>query len=140
MVSAKGLKKEYTAKEKADYQKKNAGERKVKKDGSVALAGEVQQRVRADAHQGVNQKVVDKRKSDNECTRCAMKNNAWKHGRKPIQVSAECGGQVKPKRQSAFGPKRRPQGATVAVDSRGESPTPAVQRPPAWAFEGDEIL
>jgi len=55
------------AKEKADYQKKKARERKVKKEGSVARAGEVKHKVWAEAHQGVDQKIVDKWKSDNQC-------------------------------------------------------------------------
>jgi len=40
-VTAKHVKRQYTAKEKADNQKKKAGETKVKKEGSVAPAGEV---------------------------------------------------------------------------------------------------
>jgi len=84
-VAAKGAKKQYTATDKAAYQKKKAGERKVKKEGSVAPTGEVRHMVWAEAHQGVDQKVVDKRKSDNECTRCGMRNHLWKHCRKPIQ-------------------------------------------------------
>ena len=113
---AKRVTEQYTAKEQADYQGKRAGERKGKKAGSVAPAGEVSHKVWAEAHQGVNQKVVDKRKSDNECTRWGMKTHAWKYCRKPRQVSAVYRGQSKPKRQSAFAPKRRPQVATVAVD------------------------
>ena len=96
-VTAKRVKRQYTANEKVDYQKKKAGERKVKKEGSVAPAGKVRHPVWAEAHQGVDQKVVDKRKSDNECTRCGMKNHAWKYYRKPIQVSAIYRGQSKPK-------------------------------------------
>jgi len=42
---AKHVKKQYTAKEKADYQKKKAGERKMKKEGSVAPAGEIKHKV-----------------------------------------------------------------------------------------------
>ena len=112
----------------------------MKKEGSVGPAGEIEHKVSAEAHQGVNQKVVDKRKSYNKCTRCGMKNQAWKYCRKPIQVLAVYQGQSKPKRQSAFVPKRRPQVATVAVDGQGESSKRAVQRPPAWAFEDDDIL
>jgi len=41
MVAAKRVKKQYTAMEKADYQTKKAGERRVKKQVSVAPAGEV---------------------------------------------------------------------------------------------------
>jgi len=40
-VPAKRVKKQYTAKEKADYQQKKAGERQVKKEVSVAPAGEI---------------------------------------------------------------------------------------------------
>jgi len=128
------------AKEKADYQKKKAGEGKVKKEGSVVPKGEVRLTVWSEAHQGVNQKVVDKWKSDNECTRCGTKNHTWKYCRKRIQVSAIYRGQSKPKRQSAFAPKGRSQVATVAVDGQGESSRRAAQRPPAWAFEDDDIL
>jgi len=87
-VAAKRVKRQYTAKEQADYQKKKAWERKVKKEGSVAPKGEVRHTVWSEAHQGVDQKVVDKRKSDNECTRYGMKNHTWKYWRKPIHVSA----------------------------------------------------
>jgi len=58
-VAATHVKKQYTAQEKA-AQKKKPGERKVKKEGSVAPAGEVKHAVWADAHKGVDQKVVDK--------------------------------------------------------------------------------
>jgi len=77
-VTAKRVKRHYTAKEKADYEKKKAGERKVKKEGLVAPAGEVRNKVWAETHQGVDEKLVDKRQSDNECTRCGMKNKTWK--------------------------------------------------------------
>jgi len=40
-VAAERLKKQYWAKEKADYKTKKAGERKVKKEGLVELAIEV---------------------------------------------------------------------------------------------------
>jgi len=78
--AAKHVRKQYTATEKTDYQKKKVGEGRVKKEGSVAPAGEVKHTVWAEAHKGVDKKVVDKRKSDNECTRCGMKNHAWKYG------------------------------------------------------------
>jgi len=103
--AAKREKRQYTAKEKVDYQKKKAGERKVKKDGSVAPEGEVKHRVQADARKGVDQQVVDKRKSDNECTRCGIKTHAWKYCPKPVHVSAVYREQSKPKRQPAFEPK-----------------------------------
>ena len=86
IVAAKRVKKQYMAKEKADDEKKKAGEREVKKEGTVAPAGEVKHAVWAEAHKGVDQKVVDKRKSDNECKRCGMKNHAWKYCRKPVHI------------------------------------------------------
>jgi len=125
-ITTKRVKKQYTATEKAAYQKKKAGERKGKKEGAVAPKGEARHTVWSEAHQGVDQKVVDKRKSDNECTRCGMNNHTRKYCRKPIQVSAIYRGTSKPKRQSAFVPKRRPQVATVAVDGHGASSRRAV--------------
>ena len=106
----------------------------------MAPAGEVKHRVWAEADKGGNQKVVDKRKSDNESTRCGMKNHAWKYCRKLVQVSAVYLGEEKCKRQSAFAPNRRSQVATVAVDGQGESSRRAVPRPPARAFEDDDTL
>jgi len=44
-VAAKRVKKQYTGKEKVGYQKKKARERKVRKEGSVAPAGEGRQMV-----------------------------------------------------------------------------------------------
>jgi len=89
MVATKRVKKQYTAQEKANYQKKQkAGERRMKKEGSVVQRGEVKQTVWAEAQKGFDPKVVDKRKSDNECTRSGMRNHVWKPCRKPIQVSA----------------------------------------------------
>jgi len=87
-VAAKRVKKQYTATEKAAYQKKKAGERKVKKEGSGAPKREVKHTVWSEADKGVDQKVVDERKSDKECTRYGMKNHTWKYCQKPVQVSA----------------------------------------------------
>jgi len=140
IVDAKRVKKQYTAQEKAGYQKKKAGKRRVKKEGSVAPKGEVKHRVWAEAHKGVDQNVFDTRISEKECMRCGMKNHAWKYCRKPVQVLAVYQGQAKPKRQATFTPKRRLQVATSAVDGQGESSKRAVQRPPAWAFDDDDIL
>ena len=139
-VAAKRVKRQYTAKEKADYQKKKAGERLLKKEGSVAPKPEVKHRVWSEAHQGVDQKIVDKRKSDKECRRCGMKNHSWKYCRKRIQVSAIYRGQSKPKRHSAFAPQQRAQGATLAVDRQGERSRRAGQTRPASAYEDDDIL
>ena len=139
-VAAKRVKKQYTALEKAAYQKKKAGERNGKNEGWVGLVGEVKHWVSADAHKAVDQKVVNKGKSDNECTRCGMKNHAWKYCGKPVQVSPVYRGLSKPKRQSDFIPKRRPQVATLAVDREAESLRQAVERTQACAFKDDDIL
>jgi len=53
------VKRQNIAKEKADYQKTKAWERKVKKEASVAPAREVSHKVWAEPHQGVDQKVVE---------------------------------------------------------------------------------
>jgi len=73
-VATKRVKKQYSAKEMGDNKARKAGERKVMKEGSVAAAGDVKLVVWAEAHKGIDQKVVDpkvvdKRKKDNECTR-----------------------------------------------------------------------
>ena len=112
----------------------------MKSQGSLAPEGEVRHNVWAEGHKGVDQKFVQRRKTDNECRRCGMRNHTWKYCRKPIQVSAVYRGQSKPKGQSAFAPTRHPQVATVAVDGKGESSQCVVQRPPAEAYDDDDIL
>ena len=77
-VAAKGVQKQYSAKEKVDYKARKAGERKMKKEGWVGPTREVKHPVWAEAHKSVDQKVLDKRKKDNECTRCGMINHTWK--------------------------------------------------------------
>jgi len=88
MATAKRVKRQYSAKETADYKAKKAGERMMNKQGLMAPVGEVKCTVWAEAHKGVDQKVVDKRKSDNQCTGCWIKNHAWKYCRKLVQESA----------------------------------------------------
>ena len=78
-VNRKRVKKQYMAKEVADYKKEKAGERKVKKEGWVAPAGEIKNRVWAEAPEGVDQKVVNSGKSNNQCTQYTMRNHAWKY-------------------------------------------------------------
>jgi len=97
MNSAKGEKGQYSAKKKVDYKAKKAGKRKVKKEGSVAPTREVKHMVGAEAHEGLNHKVVDKRKKDNKCTRCGINNHPGKFGRRPLQVLAVDRGQAQPK-------------------------------------------
>jgi len=71
-----------------DYKAQNAEERKVKKEGSVAPKREVKHAVWAEGHEGIDQKVVDKRRKENECTMCGMDQYRWKFCRKLVQVSA----------------------------------------------------
>lgn len=59
-LAAKRVQKKYAAKEKVNYKGRQAGERKVKKEGALDRAGEVRHAVWAEAHYGVNQKVVEK--------------------------------------------------------------------------------
>jgi len=94
-IAAQRVKKQYTAREKTVYKAGKVGERKVKREGSVAPKGEVKHGVWAEAHGGVDQKVVDKRKKDNECTRCGMNNHTWKVCPKAVQVSAVYRGPAK---------------------------------------------
>lgn len=139
-MSAKSVKKEDLAKEKADYNARKAVERKMKKEGSAAPKREVKHMVWAGAHQGINPKVVDKQKKHNECTQCRMNKDTWKFCRKPVKVWALYRGRAKTKRQASFAPKQSAQVATVGVDSLSESSKGAAERPPARAFEDDNIL
>jgi len=78
-TTAKPVQKQNMAKEKLEYKKRKAGERRVKNERAVALAGEVSHTVWADDHQAFDEKVVDKSKSNNECTRCGISRHAWKY-------------------------------------------------------------
>ena len=60
----------------------------MKKEGMVAPKGEVQHTVWAEANEGVDPKIGDKGKNDNECTWCQIKNRISKFCRKAVQVSA----------------------------------------------------
>jgi len=51
-IAAKLVKQRSSGKEKVDYKALKAGERKVKKEGSVARTGEVRHAVWAPAHKG----------------------------------------------------------------------------------------
>jgi len=91
----------------------------VKKEGRVARKGEFRHTEWAEAHKGDHQKVVYKRKSDNECTRGGMKNHAWKYSRKPVQVSAVNRGRAKRKQRWAFAPLGCPHVAPMAANGQG---------------------
>jgi len=48
-----------------DYKARKAREWNVRKEGTEAAKGEVKHMVGAEAHQGVDQRLVNKRKKDN---------------------------------------------------------------------------
>ena len=60
----------------------------MKKEELIAPKGEVKHTVWAEANKGVDPKIVDKGKNDNEFTCCGIKNRIWKFCRKAVQVSA----------------------------------------------------
>ena len=91
-----------------DYKGKKAGERRVKKEGAVAPAKEVIHTVWAEAHKGVDQNVVDQRKSDKVCTQCRLRSHAWKYGQKPVRVSVVYQGPAKCKRQGLLALRQSP--------------------------------
>jgi len=99
-ATARHGKKQYVAKEKADYKAKMAGERKVKKEGSVVPTREVRHRVYAEAYKGLHQNVVDKDKKDDKRPQCRMNNHTWKYCQKPVPVSALYRSLAKPKGQA----------------------------------------
>ena len=141
---AKKVRPQYTAAEKAAYQKKQAGKRKVKQEVKAATGQKIVHKVWKTAHEGIDDAVVDQRKKDSQCTRCGMDNHGWKHCRKEIRVSTikKVG---KPYRKPTSRPDRppyrpKPRVAAVADDSRGESSQRASQRPLAWTFDDDEEL
>ena len=72
----------YTAKEKREYEAKKK-EEKVD-NGKGATQQKIMHRVWADAHTGIEQKVVDERKPKGECTRCTLTNHGWKNYQKEI--------------------------------------------------------
>jgi len=72
----------YTAREKRVYQAKKK-EEKVEK-GKAAPRQKIMHRVWADAHTGINPKIVDERKAKGQCTRCTLTNHGWKHCQKVI--------------------------------------------------------
>jgi len=84
-TAKKTKKSKYTAKEKRVYQAKRK-EEKVDK-GKAAPRQKIMHRVWADAHTGIDQRVVDERKAKGQRTRCTLTNHGWKHCQKEIWVS-----------------------------------------------------
>ena len=120
----------YTAKERRVYQTKKE-EKAVRKP--VAPRQKIMHKVWADAHTGIDQKEIDKRKSKKQCTRCTPTNHGWKYCQGEIRISTIQRrpfklpvGRLKPPRP------RKPRVATVADDSQGERSQQASQRPLAW--------
>jgi hypothetical protein len=70
----KKARKQYTAKEKAEYKAKKAGERKVKQE-KAAPKQKIEHKVWATAHEGIGSETTDQRKKDNQCTCCGMDNH-----------------------------------------------------------------
>jgi len=129
----------YTAKEKRVYQAKKK-EEKVEK-GKAAPLQKIMDRVWADAHTGIDQKIVDERKAKGQCTRCTLTNHGWKHCQKEIRVRTIQRKPFKlPGGRTNHPNPRKPRVAAVAEDSRGETSPQANQRPLAWTFMEDEEL
>jgi len=139
-ITTKTTKKpKYTAKEKRVYQAKKKEERVEK--GKAAPRQKIMHRVWADAHTGIDQKIVDERKAKGQCTRCTLTNHGWKHCQKEIRVSTMQRKPLKLRGGRSNHPKpRRPRVAAVAEDSQGETSRQANQRPLAWTFMEDEEL
>jgi len=98
-------------------------------------------RVWADAHTGIDQKVVDEPKANGQCTRCTLTNYGWKHCEKEFQVNTIHRKSFKILGGRSNHPKpRKPRVAAVAEDSHGENSRQASQRPLAWTFMKDEEL
>ena len=129
----------YTAKEKSVYQAKKKGE-KVEK-GKSAPRQKIMQRVWADAHTGIDQKIVGERKAKGQCTKCTLTNHGWKHCQKEIRVSTIQRKSFKLLGGSLNHPMpRKPRVAAVAEDSHGETSRHASQRPLALTCMEDEEL
>jgi len=66
----------YTAKEKRVYQARKKEEQVDK--GKAAPRSKIIHRVWADAHTGIDQKIVHEGKAKGQCTRCTLTNHGWK--------------------------------------------------------------
>jgi len=139
-ITAKTTKKpKYTTKEKRLYQAKKK-EEKVDK-GKVAPRQQIMHTVWANAHTGIDQKVVDERKGKGQCTRCTLTNHRWKHCQKEIRVSTIQRKSFRLLEGKSNHPKpKKPRVPAVAEDSCGENPRQASQRPLAWTFMEEEEL
>jgi len=129
----------YTAREERVYQAKKK-EQKVE-NVKAAPWQKIMHRVWADAHTGIDQKIVDERKAKGQCTRCTLTKHGWKHCQKDIRVSTIQRKSFKlPGGRLNLPKPLKTRVAAVAEDSRGEASQQASQRPLAWTFVEDEEL
>jgi len=139
-TTAKTMKKpRCTFKEQGVYQARKKDEKVDNR--KAAPRQEIMHRVWADAHSGIDQKIVDERKAKVECTRCTLTNHGWKHCQKEIPVTTNQRKWFKlPGGKSNQAKPRKPRVAAVADDSCGETLRQASQRPLAWTCMEDEEL
>ena len=127
----------YSAKERRVYEAEKKEEWAAKKP--AASRQEIMHRVWASTHAGINQKEIDEREANKQCTRCTLKNHGWNHWKKEIRISTIERrlfklpvGHSKPPRP------RKLMVAAVADDSQGESSRQASKRPLAWTYMEDD--
>jgi len=139
-MTAKATKKpKYTAKENRVNQAKKKEEKLAER--KAAPRQKIRHRVWGDAHTGIDQKVVDERKAQGQCTRCTMTNQGWKHWQKEIRVNTIHRKSFKLLRGRLSHPKPKKQRvAAVPKDSMGETSQQGSQRPLGWTFMQDEEL
>jgi len=136
----KTSRKRYSPSEKAVYKAKKAGE----KTGKAAPEGQkVEHTNFKDAHAGIHEDEIDKRRKNDSCTRCGSPGHRWKNCRKPIQVSTIGRRKVDTRNSGKLRPKfqpRRPQVATVADRSQEKNSHQVnrIERPRAWDTDMDE--
>jgi len=85
------------------------------------------------AHDGISQEVVDKRRADNGCTRCGLNNHEWKDCRKNIAISTVTikGAANKGKKDWKRNPNHQPKGPRVNKVGKTSRPENV------WAPESD---
>jgi len=98
-------------------------------------------RVCADAHTGIDQKVVNERKAKAQCTRCTLTNHVWEHCQKEIRINTIHRKSFKLPGGRLNNPKaRKPRVAALAEYSCGETSRQGSQRPLALTFMEDQEL
>ena len=91
--------KKYSPSEKAAYKAKKAGE----KTGKKAPQGQkVEHTNFKDAHSGIHEDEIDKRRKNDGCTHCGIPGHRCKNCRKPIQVSTISRRKIDTRRSGTF--------------------------------------